>query len=386
MLRYYAPCPRGLEQALADELLALGASDVEALSGGLRFAGDRRLGYAANLHSRIASRVAVEVAQAPYRDADDLYRLSHETAWERWHAASDSLRVDLSAHRSPLRSLNFATLRIKDGIVDRCRERFGERPSVDTRAPVRRVLAHVDAARCTLYLDLSGEPLFKRGWRAAHAEAPLKENLAAGLLRLSGWQPGQALLDPFCGSGTIAIEAATVAAGIAPGIGRGFAFERFRDFDRALWAQLADEARAAVRDLCGVIVGSDRSAAALRTAVANAAAAGVSSGGLRFERRDALSIEPPAATGHLLANPPYGERIGVDAGRAGSADVFWREFGAVLKTRFEGWTASLLSADSALPRALRLDASRRTPLWNGALECRLFRFELYAGSRRARPL
>ena len=223
--QFFAVCPRGLEPLLADELRSLGARDVATESGGAAFAGALRTAYAANLHSRIASRVLWQVATADVGGEAALYDAARGIAWEDHFDARQTLRVDLNASRSPLRSLDFATLRIKDAIVDRLRDATGERPSIDRSRPDVRVFAYLAGERLTLYLDLSGEPLFKRGWRAEKGEAPLKENLAAALLMLAGWSADVPLLDPFCGSGTIAIEAALIASRRAPGLNRRFGFE-----------------------------------------------------------------------------------------------------------------------------------------------------------------
>jgi putative N6-adenine-specific DNA methylase len=380
---FFAPCPRGLEAALADELRALGADVVATPAGGVRFDGDAALGLAANLHSRIASRVLQQVAHAPYRSEDDLYRLAHDTEWERWHEPLASLRIDTTAIGAPVRSLQFATLRIKDGLVDRLRERFGDRPSIDRQRPDRRVYAFLEAGRCTLYLDWSGESLFKRGWRRDGVDAPMKENLAAGLLALSGWTPGTPLLDPFCGSGTIVVEAAMIAAGVPPGANRRFAFERMRGFDRGAW----DRMRRVVprpAPAAASIFGSDVSEAALAAARSNLARCGADPAWVALRQLDALHLDrAPAEAGLLLANPPYGERLDVKGRQSlAQADRFWPAFATLLKQRFAGWTACLFTSDLELPQRLRLKPSKRTPLFNGALECRLFRFEMVAGSAR----
>jgi putative N6-adenine-specific DNA methylase len=385
-LVFFAPCPRGLESALADELRALGAGVLETPPGGVRFEGDAAAGLVANLHSRIASRVLQQVAHGPYRTEDDLYRIAHDTEWERWHAPLASLRIDTTAVGAPVRSLQFATLRIKDGLVDRIRERFGDRPSIERQRPDRRVFAFLDAGRCTLYLDWSGESLFKRGWRRDGVDAPMKENLAAGLLALAGWQPGTPLLDPFCGSGTIVVEAAMIAAGVPPGANRRFAFERMRDFDRAAWDRMR---RVAPRPAPAspAIFGSDVSEAALAAARANLARCGADPAWVALRQVDVLHLDAaPAPSGLLLANPPYGERLDVKGRQSlAQADRFWPAFATLLKQRFAGWTACLFTSDLELPQRLRLKPSRRTPLYNGALECRLFRFEMVAGSARKPP-
>lgn len=381
---FFAPCPRGLETVLADELRTLGASVLASPPGGVRFEGDTRIGLAANLHSRIASRILQQVATGDWHGEDDLYRIAQDVEWERWHPASASLRVDTTAIGAPLRSLQFATLRIKDGVVDRLRQRCGERPSIDRQRPDRRIFVFLEGHRCTLYLDWSGESLFKRGWRLDGADAPMKENLAAGLLALSGWQPGIALLDPFCGSGTLVIEAAMIAAGIAPGARRRFAFERIRGFDRPTWDRLRAECVTRPPSAPPSIFGSDVSEAAIAAARSNLARSGCDPAWVSLHQRDVLHLDAaPAPQGLLLTNPPYGERLDVKGRQSlTQADRFWPAFATLLKQRFPGWTACLFTSDLELPQRLRLKPSRRTPLFNGALECRLFRFEMVAGSAR----
>ena len=233
-------------------------AEIRNESGGVGFTGTLKTGYAANLHSRIASRVLWQVGRRGYRNEQHLYDATQEVRWQDLMTPQQTLRVDVTAVRSPLASLEFAMLRIKDGIVDRMRDVAGERPSIDRTQPDVRVFAFLDEATVTLYVDLSGEPLFKRGWRADKGEAPLKENMAAGLLALAGWTPDVPLLDPFCGSGTIVIEAATIASGRAPGLNRRFAFERLKGFDSHAWRTLKDAARASVRDDAqAVLRGSD---------------------------------------------------------------------------------------------------------------------------------
>jgi putative N6-adenine-specific DNA methylase len=418
---FFAPCPRGLETALAAELaetaqrrLPPGALDVGAeVPGGVHFRGNWAGGLAANLHSRIASRVLLKIAQRPYRSEQDIYALAREQRWEQWFSANETLRIDITAIKSPLRSLEFATLRVKDAICDRMREKSGARPSIDTAYPDVRVFAFLTAGDCTLYLDTSGEPLFKRGWRLDKGAAPLRENLAAGILRLTGWTPGTPLYDPMCGSGTFLAEAAQVALDIAPGLTRSFGFERLKQFDSAAWRHLKSEANTArnaaqskARDLH--IYGSDISDVMLEKARANFARAGL--GAVPLKQLDARNMTPPEdAPGILVANPPYGERIEV-RGRNARGEVrptardrdddgegfrraesdapdaeFFHALGDALKQRFTGWRAFVLTSDRKLPGQLRLRESAKTPLFNGALECRLFRFDLIAGSVRQRP-
>ena len=383
---YFAVCPGGLEAALADELDALGAREVREEGGGVAFNGTRELGYAVNLHSRIASRVLWQVGRRGYTTEQHLYDATQEVRWQDLMSAQQTLRVDVTASRSPLKSLEFAMLRIKDGIVDRLRTLSGARPSIDRQDPDVRVFAYLDQRTVTLYIDLSGEPLFKRGWRADKGEAPLKENLAAGLLALAGWTPEVPLLDPFCGSGTIVIEAATIATRRAPGLNRPFAFERLANFDRAAWRRLKDKALAAVDDKApALIVGSDISTRVIEQARVNAKLAGLDAllgdGRLRLEGCDARTAEPPAEHGMIISNPPYGEQ---SAPRSSTVPKMMGEVGDRLKAVFPGWHAWFLTSDRQLPRQMRLSETRKPVLYNGALECRFFRFELVGGRYRPR--
>ncbi|MDR2112816.1 MAG: THUMP domain-containing protein, partial [Candidatus Accumulibacter sp.] len=244
MEKFFATCPRGLEPLLAEDIAAAGAADLETTPGGAHFTADWRGCYALNLHSRIATRVLWNVARGRYAREDDIYRLALETPWPEWFDADRTLRVDVVAVRSPLKSLEFITLRIKDAVCDRFRADRGRRPNVDTREPDVRAHAFLTADTCALYLDTSGAPLYQRGLRQKTVEAPLKENLAAGLLRLSGWRPGTPLIDPMCGSGTLLMEAAQIALAIAPGAsGRGFGFQRLRNFRLETWKELLDAAQ-----------------------------------------------------------------------------------------------------------------------------------------------
>ncbi|TWG78713.1 putative N6-adenine-specific DNA methylase [Cupriavidus gilardii J11] len=408
---FFAPCPRGLESALADELREIAARpEVAALApfqvhrevpGGVHFSGEIASAYAVNLHSRLASRVLLRVAARGYRHEDDIYELTRAQRWDQWFGPDESMKVEITSHRSPLRSLNFTALRIKDGVCDAMRERVGARPSVDTASPDVRVFAHLTEHDCTLYLDTTGEPLFKRGWRMEKGEAPLKENLAAGILRLAGWVPGQTdrpLFDPMCGSGTFLVEAAQVALGIAPGGARTFAFEWLRGGDVKRWRQLKAEADAARQRATGQglrVAGSDISTDMLTMARANWQRAGLP-GELETKQVDARFVQPPFAdAGLLLLNPPYGERIAVrgerraprdeapvDSADEAAANQFASAFATTLKQHFAGWEAWIFTGDLSLPKRLRLKESRRVPLYNGNIECRLFRFDMVKGGNR----
>jgi putative N6-adenine-specific DNA methylase len=402
--RLFIPCGGGVEPLLAAELRAL-LPEVrqEASRGGVALLNATLLdAQRVNLWSRLATRVLVELGHGPYRDEADLYALARDLYWEAWLTPQQTFRIDVTARQSPLQSLHFAGLRVKDALCDVLRDAHGERPSVDTRDPDLPVVLHLEQDAATLYIDTSGEPLFKRGWRQDTGDAPLKETLAAAMLAAAGWRgtkdSGGAFNDPCCGSGTLAIEAAQIACGIAPGGQRRFAFERQLPFKPLMpdWQRLKQQARAAEHAPAVPLFASDVAFRMVDFARRNAERAGVANA-IRFQGGDALERPapelPPDLPGTLMLNPPYGERIDV-AGKAGAREGAQVEEGADFFNRLAahwkqqyaphpaGWTAFLLSPDRDLPRRMRLKESRKVPMWNGAIECRLFRFDLVAGSNR----
>jgi putative N6-adenine-specific DNA methylase len=419
-LPLFLPCASGAEALLAEEIeRILPKSRVHEARGGVALEGDPLEVMILNLESRLAQRVLVEVAHGSYRNEDDIYELARSVEWTQWITPQHTLRVDTTAHRSPLKSLNFAALRVKDAVCDLLRDALGERPSVDTRHPDLQIVLHVGEVEATLYVDSSGESLFKRGWREDKGDAPLKETLAAAMLAAAGWrgtpQAGGALHDPCCGSGTIAIEAAQIACGVAPGLKRRFAFERLLPFAldsvRSELQRLRSHAQARVHPSEVPIFASDVSFRMVDFARRNAQRAGVEQA-ITFNGGDALErpapMLPDGLHGTLMINPPYGERIevsGKSARRPIEQDTFQAQgtrehdnrqapsdFLARLAAHWKraytqneaGWTAYVLSPDMKLPTAMRLKESRRLPMWNGPIECRLFRFELVAGSARDR--
>ena len=407
----FLPCAAGVEALLTTELQRLlPGTPIHESRGGVGLDGDPLQVMTLNLECRLAQRVLVEVAQGPYRDENDLYLLGKSVDWTQWITPSHTLRVDTTSHRSPLRSLNFAALRIKDAVCDALRDATGERPSVDTQHPDLSLVLHLTEDRAVLYVDSSGEPLFKRGWREDKGDAPLKETLAAAMLAAADWrgtpEHGGALHDPVCGSGTIAIEAAQIACGMAPGLKRRFAFERLLPFAgaemRAEWQRLKSHAQSRIHASAVPIFASDVSFRMVDFARRNAQRAGVQAS-IVFNGGDALErgapVLPAELPGTLMLNPPYGERIEVRGKAArpltedreldnrGAPSDFFPRLAAHWKRAYTrhagGWTAYILSPDMKLPSAMRLKESRRTPMWNGPIECRLFRFDLVAGSMRA---
>jgi putative N6-adenine-specific DNA methylase len=389
-LQLFLPCAGGVEPYLLQEVQRIGCNDAQALKGGVLVNGAWRDAMQLNLHSRLASRVLVQLQRSEYRHEQDIYDAATNVAWEAWFGVRQTFKVEITAQKSPLKSLNFAALRIKDAVCDRFRDKVGERPNVETRWPDVRVHAHLTNDRVALYIDTSGEPLFKRGWRDDKGEAPLKETLAAAMIAASGWQPGTPLYDPCCGSGTILIEAAQMVAGIAPGAQRRFGFEKLLPYQTHVWSAIKNEAARADSMPASsqfdtkntTIFGSDVAHRMVDFAQRNAQRAGVASH-VQLRGGDALQRMPPCdAPGVLLLNPPYGERIeagGVAHSReqAHSEDGdFFLQLSAHWKKHFAGWTAYVLSPDMKLPGRMRFKESLRTPLWNGPIECRLFKFEL----------
>ena len=415
-LQLFLPCAAGVEEYLLPEvqhITGLGGQAVQKRRGGVALTGAWRDVMLLNLHSRLAQRVLVLLSYTEYRNEQDLYRAASEVAWEAWFTPRQSIKVEVTAQHSPLTSLNFAALKVKDAVCDRFRVKAnGVRPDVDTQWPDVRIFAHLTTDSCSLYIDTSGEPLFKRGWREDKGEAPLKETLAAAMLAASGWLAGEGdlppLYDPCCGSGTIAIEAAQMACNIAAGSGRRFAFEHYLPFARHVWDAIKKEAKdAEVTRASGqkpIIFGSDVAFRMVDFAQRNAQRAGVADL-IEFRGGDALQRLPPcAAPGVMLVNPPYGERIEVagvaGAQRAGGREqaqmptqggadgedgAFFSQLSAHWKKNYPGWTAWVLTPDLKLPGKMRLKESRRVPMWNGPLECRLFRFDMVQGSARSKP-
>ncbi len=434
----FLPCAAGTEALLAAECARLLGpnAQIEPTRGGVVAHGDALAAMRLNLHSRLAQRVLWPLVHGPYGDENDLYELARTVRWIDWITPAQTFRIDTSAQRSPLTSLNFATLRVKDAVCDVLRDATGERPSIDTRWPDLPLTLFLSPTHATLYADTSGEALFKRGWRDAKGgredvkgEAPLKETLAAAMLAAAGWQgraEDGALLDPCCGAGTIAIEAAQIACGIAPGLQRHFAFEKmlpFRTHQHA-WQRLKTEARTMQHAPAVPIFAGDVSFRMTDFATRNAVRAGVQAA-IEFKTADALQRLPPAERGVVVMNPPYGERIDPRGSRGGeridprgsrggeridprggerndprsaraneragsrqgfegggSPAEFFSQLAAHWKRNYAGWTSWVLSPDMKLPQALRLKESQRVPMWNGPIECRLFRFDMVAGSAR----
>ena len=374
----FATCPRGLETILAQELQQQGCTAVTPTDGGVSCQGTLAHVYRANLHSRTASRILLQLARTAYRSEHDIYQATKNIAWHNWFNVSQTFKVKVEGKRANVKSLDFTALKIKDGVCDRFREHDGERPSIDKSRPDIRIHAFLDERNVSIFIDTSGEALFKRGYRQDTGEAPLRENLAAGLLLLAGYDGTQPFQDPFCGSGTIAIEAAWIALGRAPGLNRRFGFEQLAQFDRALWVKLKAEARHAIKNRpYANIAASDNDRAMTRMTQANAAAAEVD-GFIDINTLDAQDTRPNGEGGIIVSNPPYGVRLA----EIQALHALYPQLGSWLKQHYAGWTAGLFSGDMDMPKLMRLKPKRKIPLFNGNLDCRLFLLDMVAGSNR----
>jgi 23S rRNA (guanine2445-N2)-methyltransferase / 23S rRNA (guanine2069-N7)-methyltransferase len=388
MMQFRASSPRGLGELLARELDALGATEVREYSTGVSFCGSLETAYRACLWSRTANRVFLELAEFQAPDAEAFYAAARQIDWVTHIAPGATLACDFTGRHPTLAHTHFAALKLKDAICDELRARAGYRPDIAIERPGVRVHAHAHGAAITVALDLAGESLHRRGYRDAPGEAPLKENLAAGILLRSGWSQlaldGAEFLDPLCGSGTFVIEAAMIAADMAPGLNREyFGFLGWRQHDRDLWLRLHAEARLRSRahDPARLVIrGADKDAGAVRHARANAEHADVA-GLVRFAQASLADAAPApgagsGAAGLLCTNPPYGVRLD---DRAAARSVH-RELGALLRERFCGWQAAVLSGEPQLGLELGIRAYRTHVIWNGAIECRLLRLKIDAQS------
>ncbi len=372
--RFFAPCPRGLEGVLTDELRELGAQDASAMVAGVAFQGLLETGYRCCLWSRIATRILLELDRFRAATPEQLYAGARDFPFEEHFNVTTTFAVEFTSTLSEIRHTNYGALKTKDAIVDRFRDIFGTRPTVDRDAPEIRFHVHVHEEVASLYLDLSGERLHRRGWRAVAQEAPLKENLAAGILRLAGWPEasasGRPLVDPMCGSGTFLAEAGLMALDVAPGLLRGLhGMGHWHYHLGEVWARLEKEARERDRRGRGEllsIAGFDNDERAVEAATRNFSQAGLA--GVLLERRELAMAEPVGeGPGIVLCNPPYGIRLDVGT----SLSMLYQRLGMTLKSRFQGWSAFVFTANLDAAKHLGLRVARRHQLFNGALDSRL---------------
>ncbi len=373
----FVTCPRGLEAPLSQELEQLKCQDIRAVDGGVACKGGMEQVYRINLHSRTASRVLLRLTKSGYRSEQDIYKAAKNIHWTDWFDLEQTFKVKVEGKRAQVKSLDFVGLKIKDAVCDVFRDACGARPSVGKIRPDIRIHAFIDERDIQIFIDTSGEALFKRGYRQDTGEAPMRENLAAGLLLLAGYDGTQPFQDPFCGSGTIVIEAAWIATRRAPGLMRRFGFEKLKNFDAALWKKLQHEAETQIRPASAPISGSDNDRHMIRAAVANAQAAEVDTF-IRFEVKDAQDTRPNGEGGILISNPPYGVRLA----EVQALQALYPQLGAWLKQHYAGWLAGMFTGDRDMPKFMRLSPKRKIPLYNGNLDCRLFLMDMVKGSNR----
>ena len=373
----FVTCPRGLEAPLSQELEQLKCQDIRAVDGGVACKGGMEQVYRINLHSRTASRVLLRLTKSGYRNEQDIYKAAKNIRWTDWFDLEQTFKVKVEGKRAQVKSLDFVGLKIKDAVCDVFRDACDARPSVGKIRPDIRIHAFIDERDIQIFIDTSGEALFKRGYRQDTGEAPMRENLAAGLLLLAGYDGTQPFQDPFCGSGTIVIEAAWIATRRAPGLMRRFGFEKLKNFDAALWKKLQHEAETQIRPAPAPISGSDNDRYMIRAAVANAQAAEVDTF-IRFEVKDAQDTRPNGEGGILISNPPYGVRLA----EVQALQALYPQLGAWLKQHYAGWLAGMFTGDRDMPKFMRLSPKRKIPLYNGNLDCRLFLMDMVKGPNR----
>ena len=378
LLHCTAVLPPGLEEAGAAELAELGALQVKPLRRAVSFLADTATFYRLQLRARLPFRLLRQLAVFPCRNRDDLYRGVQQAAdWEQWLPPELSFRVDATGSCPGLNHSHYSALQVKNALVDWQRQRWGQRSSVDLEQPDLSLHLHLGGGQAWLSVDGSGESLHRRGYRPRMGLAPLKENLAAGLIRLTGWDGSRPLADPLCGSGTLLIEAACMALGREPGLDRRFALEVWPDFNGAGWSAELEAAAACERQTLAdgrplaAIVGNEADPEVLEQAQANAEAAGIAPW-LQLRGGDCRDFQPPAGPGILVCNPPYGERIG----EREELEQLYADLGAMVKERCSGWDLWLLSGNPELTGALRMKASRKLPVSNGGIDCRWLHYSI----------
>jgi putative N6-adenine-specific DNA methylase len=373
-----AVLPPGLEDCGAAELDELGATGVKALHRAVGFRTDLAGFYRLQLQARLPFRMLRQLAVFPCRNREELYAgVQRSVDWNIWLPPELSFRVDASGNLPGLTHSHYSALQVKNALVDWQRQRWGERSSVNLDDPDLSIHVHLGGGQVRLSVDGSGESLHRRGYRPRMGLAPLKENLAAGLIRLTGWDGRVPLADPLCGSGTLLIEAACMALGRAPGLEHRFALERWPDFNGQLWSQALEEAalgerqRLADGSPMAPLLGLELDAAVAAEAQANAAAAGVDQA-VTIRCGDFRSFQPPQGPGVVVCNPPYGERIG----ERDELEQLYADLGRMVKERCSGWEFWLLSGNPELTGALRMKASRRIPVSNGGIDCRWLHYSI----------
>lgn len=374
MNHYFATVARSLESIAAAEIESLGAKEVRPDFTGVHFIGDKATLYRVNLWARTIFRVLVPLREFYCPNSNILYQEVQKIFWGEYLQSHQTLAVNCTGSNQKLNHTHYTALQVKNAIVDQQRRESGQRSTIDAKNPDVLVNVHIQQDRCILSLDSSGASLHRRGYRQAMGSAPLKETLAAALLDMAQWDASLPFLDPLCGSGTLPLEAGLKALNIAPGLFRQkFGFESFPDFDRQLWHMMLTEAKnSRIHELKAPIWGSDRDADVLTQAHSNAVRCGIEHQ-IQFTQTELASVEAPADSGMIICNPPYGERLG----EAQELGALYKTLGDIFKQRFKGWTAFILTGNKELAKKVGLKASRRIPVYNGAIPCTLLKYELY---------
>lgn len=376
MQKFLAKTFKGLEQVLAKELDTLGAKNIVILNRAVGFDGDLTTLYQANLWLRTALNILVPIEEFKVRNETELYRKVKSIKWEKFIDVENTFSIHPVVHSKFFKHSKYVALKSKDALVDRFRDEFGARPSVDTSNPDLKINVHIAHDKCTVSLDSSGLSLNKRGYRVGNVEAPLNEVLAAGLIALSGWNQKEDLTDPFCGSGTILIEAAMLSYNIAPGINRSFGFEKWANFDLSLLKKLKEEAKKSELKVAPQFFGSDILDKNVRTTAKNIFSAGLG-GKIKIQQADFTTLSSSTSKGTIITNPPYGERL-----KPENIHSFYRKIGDNLKHSFQNHSAWILSSNINALKHLGLKTSKRLEIYNGALPCKFFKYEMYAGSKK----
>jgi putative N6-adenine-specific DNA methylase len=376
-LDFVAKTFQGLEPVLADELASLGASDIRPLKRAVAFSGDQELLYRANYELRTAISVLVSIHSFTCRNERQYYQSIYDFDWQQWLGLHDTFAIKAVVNSPHFNHSKFMALKAKDAIVDRFRDRTGRRPSINPRHPDVLIQIHIGGDQCTVSLDSSGEPLFKRNYRVKTGQAPLNEVLAAGMLKLAGWPQQAAFVDPMCGSGTLPIEAALIARNMpAQQLRPSFGFQRWPDFKEDLWEKVKAEAEDKIIPLPKPVFGFDQDRGIVQMAQQNAGMAGVASD-IHFAKKKFEDLDPPAEKGLIVTNPPYDERLH----RTDIMELY-ANMGTRFKHNFPGYEAWVISSNFSALQKIGLRPSQKIPLFNGPLECKFQKYELYEGSKK----
>jgi len=368
----------GLEEVLAKELRQIGATDIKPLNRAVMFRGDLEVMYKSNLLLRTAQKILKPIQVFEVHDEEELYHRIRTIDWPELFDVEQTFAVDGTTQGTRFTHSKFVALKTKDAIVDQFRERFGKRPSVDPEKPDIRINIHITMTRCTVSMDSSGVQLGRRGYREMQVDAPISETLAAGIILHAGWNGTKSFLDPMCGSGTFPIEAAMIAAHIPPGRMLEFAFENWHDFNPVLWKKIQKDADQQITTVNPPITGMDIDPKAITIARQNAKYAGVDQY-IHFTENNFLQHTPEGIiAGTMIMNPPYGERLKTKE----EINPFYAEIGSRLKHNYQGWETWIISGNIEALKYIGLRPSRKIKLFNGPLESRLDKYELYTGTKK----